>query len=132
MFLASVNASPSRHTMMFFLALSYSFSHRLSLTYFPSKAIELSRKKESNTPSTKYMSFFQSIRLSLNIKKSFAASGFLYFNLAFGFQDLETKKLSSPFLLYDGTIIRPAYSPSTHKPILYLSIISCVIPLFLR
>ena len=70
------------------------------------------------------MSFFQSIKLSLKIRKSFAASGFLYFSFDLGFHDLDTKKFNSPFLLNDGTIIRPAYSPSIHKPILYLSIVS--------
>jgi hypothetical protein len=63
------------------------------------------------------MSFLKSIRLSLKIKKSFAASGFLYLSFDFGFQDLETKKFNSPFLLNDGTIILPAYSPSIQIPI---------------
>ena len=48
------------------------------------------------------------------------------------FQDLDTKKFSSPFLLKDGTMILPAYSPSKQIPIWYFSIISSVIPLFLR
>ena len=117
-FLASVYASPSKQTIIFFFAFEYSFSQRLSVKNFPNKQIELFKKKLSKTPSTRYMSFLQSIRLSLKIKKSFDASGFLYFNLLRGFQDLDTKKFSSPFLLYDGTIILPAYSPSIHNPIL--------------
>jgi hypothetical protein len=83
----------------------------------PNKQIEFSKKKLSNTPSTKKISLFQSIKLSLKIRKSLAASGFLYFNLDFGFHDLETKKFNSPFLLNDGTIILPEYSPSIHNPI---------------
>ena len=78
------------------------------------------------------MSFLKSIKLSLNIRKSFAASGFLYFSLDFVSQDLETKKFNSPFLLNDGTIILPEYSPSTQRPIWYLSIISCDMPLFFK
>ena len=95
-FFASVYASPSKQTIIFFFALEYNFSHKLSVKNFPNRHIELSKKKLSNTPSTRYISFFQSIRLSLKIKKSFAASGFLYFNLLLGFQDLDTKKFNSP------------------------------------